>query len=419
MGTINQTGGTISKQGNDNIILGSLSGTGAWTLSGGTVLNNGVLGLGENAGGIGTLQLNAGLFQATNVQTWGAGTGYVYFNGGTLQISGNNGYIGRDPGAGGVLNTYIQAGGAIIDTNGNNIVVNNPLATDPSLTSDGGLTKNGLGTLALNGTASTASNAGPSSYVGPTVVNAGTLLITGGLTSTSLIHVKSGATLGGDGSASDVVLDSGATLAPGYTYNNPLQVGVFQPNSLTSTGGILAFKLSNSTANGNDEIQVTGNLSLKNVTINVSNLLNSALASGTYELITSGSTTNLSGLTLTGLPVSRQTYTLDFSTPDTVGLDVIAAVAGNLNWTGSVSNVWDTKTKNWFNTGTQAADQFFSLDNVNFNDTGSTSNIVSIPANVQPQSVNFNLSSSNAYTLQGRGRHHVDAQGGSSRGPAS
>jgi len=410
-GVVNQTGGTVSEQGADNIIIGSLSGSGAWNLSGGTVRNNGVLGLGENAGGVGTVRLNAGLFQATGVQTWGAGVGYLYFNGGTLQISGNGGYIGaRDPGAGGVLNTFIQAGGAIIDTNGNNIVVNNPLMTDPALTTDGGLTKYGLGTLALNGTASTAANSAPSSYLGPTVVNAGTLLVTGGLTATSSIDVKSGATLGGDGPIAAVVLDSNATLAPGYTYNNALQVGLLQPAGLTtSAGGTLAFKLSGSASAGNDQIAVAGNMSIANGTvINISDLLNASLSngtSGTYTLISApGNTTPVGTLTVAGLPLPiRQTYNLDV-TPSAVNL-VVSGSAANLVWTGNAGNAWDvTATKNFLNVATQAADVFYNLDNVAFNDTGSPNNIVNIATNVSPGSVTFSMTSaSSGYTLTGAG----------------
>jgi len=410
-GVLNQTGGTISKQGTNNIIIGSLGGNGAWDLNNGTVLNNGILGLGENSNS-GTLYLNSGgLFQATSVQTWGGATGYLYFNGGTLQISGNGGYIGaRDPVAGGVLNTYIQAGGAIIDTNGNNIEVQNPMAPDPSLpagVSDGGLIKDGLGTLALNGTVSTASNAGPSSYAGPTVVNAGTLLFTGSFSGTGGIHVKSGATIGGDVAIPAVTVDKGGTVAPGYTLANPLQTGNFLLGSLTtSSSAILAFKLSNSAANGNDQITVAGKMSLAADTIiDVSTLLNGALASGTYDLISApANTTAVGGLILTGLPVSRQKYNLDYSSPTAVNLHVSAATPANLVWTGSVNNIWDvTTTKNWYNTGTQAADLFFNLDNVTFNDTNKANNVVSIPANVQPGSVTLNLSSSTTFTLTGTG----------------
>ncbi len=62
----------------------------------------------------------------------------------------------------------MQTGGAIIDTNGNNITVLQPLLHPAALgaTLDGGLTKNGAGTIQLGGA---------STYTGATIINTGTL----------------------------------------------------------------------------------------------------------------------------------------------------------------------------------------------------------------------------------------------------
>jgi len=407
-GVMNMSGGTINKTGGGNIIVGSLSGNGTWNMNGGLVLNNSLLLLGENANS-GTFYLNSGTVQATGVGNNG-GTGNLYFNGGVLQASAANAnfFSNSSNGTGAPnVNYYIQAGGAIIDSNGNDIAITNALAPDPALVgTDGGLQKNGAGTLALTG---------PNTYAGPTTVNAGTLLITGNPTMTGAIEVKAGATLGGDTVVSAVTVDKGATLAPGYTFTNPLQTGNFQPASLTtSASAILAFKLSSDTSVTvppiNDQITVAGDMELAagtiiNVNPLTSNLVSCSLADGTYNLISASSNTTpigASALTLFGSPpLTRQTITLDTSSPTAVNL-IVSGTAANLVWTGSHSNVWDVKTtQNWSNGGTP--DVFYNLDNVAFNDTGIANNIVSIPANVAPGSVTVNLSSASAYTLQGAG----------------
>jgi autotransporter-associated beta strand protein len=63
----------------------------------------------------------------------------------------------------GIDTVTIQAGGAIIDSNGNNITINTPL-----LDGGGGLTKQGTGNLTL---------AGANTYSGNTTVNAGSLVL--------------------------------------------------------------------------------------------------------------------------------------------------------------------------------------------------------------------------------------------------
>jgi autotransporter-associated beta strand protein len=115
----------------------------------------------------------------------------------------------------------------------------------------GGLEKLGSGTLTL-------SNA--STYAGGTIVNAGTLLVTNGLdsaTGTGSVTVKNTATFGGNGNVSGaVILESGATLAPGAS------IGLLDTGALTlPAGATLAAEIDSSTTVA-DAVNVTGNVTL-------------------------------------------------------------------------------------------------------------------------------------------------------------
>ena len=121
-------------------------GTGALTIQDQGLVETGNFQLGSTyqsgqTGGVGTLHLNGGTLSAPAVQNDIGTTGNLYFNGGTLQATASStDFISSS----GTLKAYVQAGGAVIDSNGYNITVNQPLlhdASGPAL--DGGLTKAG------------------------------------------------------------------------------------------------------------------------------------------------------------------------------------------------------------------------------------------------------------------------------------
>jgi len=206
VGTVNMSGGTLNKLGGNatHVTIGSntAGSTGAFTHSGGVINSadsdfyvgeSGVgtyavsataqanllaLRLGVNASGNGTVNLNGGTINASQVIK-GPGSGTLNFNGGTLRAAVVNAdFIGSS------VTTNIQTGGAIIDTNGFDVTINAPLAS--STTADGGLIKRGTGVLTLtNG----------SSYTGPTVVERGTLTLVGSISGSTNIAVRAGATL--------------------------------------------------------------------------------------------------------------------------------------------------------------------------------------------------------------------------------
>ena len=101
----------------------------------------------------------------------------------------------------GLTAAYVQGGGAIINTNGQNIKIAQPLLDGGG---GGGLQVLGSGTLGL---------AGSNTYTGPTTISQGKLLVDGWLTN-SAVSVNGG-TLGGRGYLSSVTVNPGGQLAPG------------------------------------------------------------------------------------------------------------------------------------------------------------------------------------------------------------
>ncbi|MEY4243510.1 MAG: hypothetical protein RLZZ245_1095 [Verrucomicrobiota bacterium] len=162
------------------------------TTAGGT----GILNLGNGAStGTYAYNLNGGTLTAPSVSKTSAGaTGSFNFNGGTLKATTSTTTFMQ-----GLSSANVQNGGAIIDTNGNNITIAQPLINSGS----GGLTKQGTGMLTLSGA---------NTYVGGTAVSAGTLFVTGSLVSNS-ITVGTGATIGGNGTLAGALnFDTGSML---------------------------------------------------------------------------------------------------------------------------------------------------------------------------------------------------------------
>ncbi len=196
---INGTG-SLLKQGAGMLTLNTNNGyTGLTTISNGVVRiqDSSALGLGGFSGTTmstiasgSALEIDGSLSLTEHIQVQGSGVGGT---GAIRAISGSSSInmhvalmadttIGVDSGA----NLNIGGGGY-------------------GLYFNGGLTKEGNGTLVLSG---------DNTYVGNTTVSAGTLLINGSTSSTSLVNVAIGATLGGNGTAGAATTVSG-NLNPG------------------------------------------------------------------------------------------------------------------------------------------------------------------------------------------------------------
>ena len=226
--------------------------------------------------------------------------------------------------------TFVENGGAVIDTAGHNIGLGVELRGEGT----GGLTKNGNGTLTLSGAIN--------DYTGPTVLNTGSLVLSSGATlpSSSAISIGSGTTF--DISAASFVLGTNQVLSGSGTVTGSI-VASSGPGSglnagtagmagtLTITGNMdlsagatIGFDLSPSASSGNDQIVVVGNLTLSSSdTIHIKGL------SGTANLYSSADYVlfSVSGTTAVG---SQPALVWDVPKPANYGHYVITTSGNNV-----------------------------------------------------------------------------------------
>ena len=252
------------------------------TFSGGVTLSSGAtLYVNSNTAlGSGTLTINGGVIDSTTAgvtlgnvpQAWNADFTF----GGT-----NNLNVGSGP--------VLLGGSRTVTLNGGVLTVNGPISDGGAGYSLSVQSPSGTGTLVLGGT---------SNYSGGTNVNSGALVVNGALTGSGGVMVQSGGTLAGTGlvSGGGVMLNS-SVLSPGPRAL-PGSIGTFTASSLSiGSNSTIAYDLATTTGGtGNDEIVVTGNLSLPggSVTIGVNPTGGSLSQNGSYTLFTYGSLTNAS-----------------------------------------------------------------------------------------------------------------------------
>ncbi len=234
----NQNGGNVSFYSDNATTIG---GTGVLDMaqSGAATASN-------------TYNLNGGILTVPQIISTGTLPSRTFnFNGGTLKAAVTSGTF-MNLGTGGTARANVRNGGAIIDTNSNNVTVAQALLHSNiggDNATDGGLTKNSAGTLTLTNAAST--------FTGDVNVNGGTLAVNASNnvdnpTNSALgnpliarnINVNNGSTLqflGPDSlgsaltsSSATLVINAGATVTNGGTTFNTL--GPIQLNGGTLTG---------------------------------------------------------------------------------------------------------------------------------------------------------------------------------------
>ncbi len=153
---------------------------------------------------------------------------------------------------------------------------------------------------------------GSHDYTGATIVGAGTLLVTGSISSP--VQVLGGATLGGNGTVGMTEVFGGGRLAPG------LSPGTLTTGTLVLDGlAMLDFEL-DSPAGVSDRIEINGDLVL-NGTLNVSDL--GGMAAGSYTLMTYTGTMTDMGLDVGSLPPG---FTAAIDTSSAGQVDLIVGV---------------------------------------------------------------------------------------------
>jgi autotransporter-associated beta strand protein len=259
---------TVNKGGSGTLILTNANTyTGATTIQAGTAVVQNNAALGSTLGGTivssgATLQLQGGLTIPEVIVLNGAGA------------AGTTGALESVAGASKWAGTVYLASASTIAVDAGQMTIGG------AIVGPGSLTKTGAGTLIV----SSALNA----YTGGTMVNGGTL--------------------GGGGKIGNVVVNSGATLAPATTTTQVFKTG----NVAFSAGSAFNVALQGTAAGtGYDQLSVTGTVNLAGATLNVNLGFTPALGAsftliqndgtdavvGTFAGLSEGATFSLSGMT--------------------------------------------------------------------------------------------------------------------------
>jgi len=363
-GSINQNGGVLTNTVTQTWI--GDDGTGTWNMNGGQAILGTVL-LAHSSSGNGTLNLNGGLFRATSVASPNpSASSTLNFNGGTLQA-------GADAVAfiSGLSAVSLQAGGAVIDSQGYNIGV-------PQALSDaggGGLTKLGSGTLTLPGA---------NTYTGNTVINGGTLATTTASTGAGSYTLANNAAL-----AVTVVSAGGqlnmnnATLASSTAAALDIDLGTFGNPLVTQA-----------------PVNVSGTLAV-NGTITI-NILDGLPQPGQFPLIKYGSRSGGGSFVLGAIPAGVSASLLN--NVGSSSIDLVINSVHQPRWEGRAGGTWDTGADtNWINLGTGLPTAYADPNPVLFADNALGTTTVNLTATVNPSSVTVN-NNNLTYTINGSGK---------------
>jgi autotransporter-associated beta strand protein/T5SS/PEP-CTERM-associated repeat protein len=390
-GTVNMTGGTWTKTGDSNFIVGG-SGPGTMTMSGGsvvvapsTVADRGITWIGEqnNSTGVltisgtadfrstgftigvqpgtsGTLNLNGGTVRTSRI-LGGLGDSTVNFNGTQIIATGSS-----DIFIASMVNATVDAGGLLVDTAGFDVAV------PQSLGGTGEIVKTGAGSLTLTGL---------NTYTGNHTVLAGKLAVSTDAAGIGDFSVANGAAMG-----LEQIFDSTLTVA----------------NVTLGSTGAAALDFDFGNAFGNPAVpalNVSGTLTLNGpVTINIAD---DEPALGSFPIVTYAVPKAGTGSFVLGDLPAGVSATLNDNGAGLVTLEITALSFPQ--WTGDIDGVWNTTTENWIDLENFSATTYADPAPVVFDDLASGVTDLTLNITVAPASVSFN-NSSKPYSLNGSGR---------------
>ena len=368
VGRMTVSSGTVSV--NNWIAVGRAGADGTLTISGTGLVQKDSAGsfeIGNNAGSTGLVNLDGGTLRVDEIVT-GGGNSTFNFNGGRLKAVTNAGNFMQ-----GLTNAFIKAGGAVVDTDGFNVAINQLLQDDANSTG-GVITKIGAGILTLGGA---------NTYTGAEAVMAGTLMVTTDVANSTNVTVANGAGYGVVQAIPNAqVARNNVTFGTTGTSTVTLDLGNFGGNTTAAP------------------LKVNGTLRLNGaVSVNIIDLLPEV---GTFPLIAyTGAKAGTGNFVLGTLPNGVVATLTDSG--GVVSL-VVTSVALPY-WNATASNIWDTTTTNWINLVGGAPTTYKNGNPVLFNDaaTGPGGETVLLNSTVTPASVTFN-NSTLAYSLSGTGK---------------
>ncbi|NWK56518.1 autotransporter-associated beta strand repeat-containing protein [Verrucomicrobiaceae bacterium N1E253] len=402
-GTITQTGGSVTMEaGSAGIRIGHWSGTGrAYNISGGTLdatalsSNGGAAryimmgwdGEGDmtvgGGSGIATVKAAGLQFDRNRAGNGSSASTLTLLSQGVVEV-GSLGIVGQGDNDGVALSGGVLKGVAnsnwgsrveAVTSTTSTIDVDNGVAVNQTgvLFGDGTINKAGDGSLVLSNAANT--------HTGTINVNAGTLNVSGNVSSSVVVN-NGGAIQGG----TDTV-PGAATLT-----------------TLTTNGGSVAnFRVGGGTA---DQINVTGD---GEFTINGSHTVNIIPAGQLaindsfilydYEGFINGDGGDGISAVLPNPHYGVSVVNDFFNTWVTLTVDSIDSVI----WTGAGGNVWDVDTTESWKTETgDTATNFYDYDIVKFDDANSSGGTINLTGDILTASTSFDHST-NDFTLTGSG----------------
>jgi len=355
--------------------------------------NNSANNSSDRGHGVGTLTLTAGTFNVTTMyigcqvaSNAGYSQGTVNVNGTAALVLGSTLTIGQSG------NFSTSASGpvfGVLNINGGQVAVSGNIVENsaPGFNYQGSstiiLTNNGLLNLQPAGAAAPGNiTVDTLNFSSGSVTNYGTL-------SLSNLNVIAPATT--------------FTVYPGQGLGpvGPGAIGTLtNSGNLMLTNAILCYDLVDPSS-VNDQIAVTGALTLSGTNLLAINPTNPPFGLGAYTLMTYGTLSgNAGNLQMTGAWAnSRYTFAFNTSVSPNVVLNVGGSPPASLTWSGDGSgNPWDLETSaNWNNN----TEMFYDVDTVTFDDT-STNYVVNLAGTLMPGSVTVNTY--NGYTFSGGGK---------------